>query len=103
MGKAEIPEEACHVFDFTLNHALKEIFDDSRNPNVDESSLEKKVGKFVRFLRPYPMTEAPMNRMGAEEILQRVMSGTTATMLARKAAVGSCRQCRQRCSLARPG
>lgn len=52
MGKAEISEEGCHVFDFTLNRALKEIFDDSRNPNVDESSLEKKAGKFVRFLRP---------------------------------------------------
>ena len=34
-----------------------------------------------------------MNRMDAEEILQRVMSGTTATMLARKVAVGSSRQC----------
>lgn len=44
-----------------------------------------------------------MNRMDAEEILQRVMSGTTATMLACKSAVGSSRQCRQRCSLARPG
>ena len=52
MGKAEISEEGCHVFDFTLNRALKEIFDDSRNPNVDESSPEKKAGKFVRFLRP---------------------------------------------------
>lgn len=40
------------MFDFALNRALKEISDYSRNPNVDESSLEKKVGKFVRFLRP---------------------------------------------------
>ena len=52
VGKAEIPEEDCHVFVFALNCAFKEISDDSRNPNVDESSLEKKVGKFVRFLRP---------------------------------------------------
>lgn len=52
MGKAEIPREDCHVFDFALNRALKEISDYSRNPNVDESSLEKKAGKFVRFLRP---------------------------------------------------
>lgn len=51
MGKAEIPEEGCHVFVFALNRALKEISDYSRNPNVGESSLEKKVGKFVRFLR----------------------------------------------------
>ena len=52
MGKAEIPKEDCHVFDFALNRALKEISDYSRNPNVDESSPEKKAGKFVRFLRP---------------------------------------------------
>ena len=52
MGKAEIPEEDCHVFDFALNCALKEISDYSRNPNVDENSMEKKVGKSVRFLRP---------------------------------------------------
>ena len=52
MGKAEIPEEDCHVFVFALNRALNEISGYSRNPNVDESSPEKKVGKFVRFLRP---------------------------------------------------
>ena len=52
VGKAEIPEEDCHVFVFALNRALKEISGYSRNPNVDESSPEKKVGKFVRFLRP---------------------------------------------------
>ena len=67
----------------------------------------KQSGKEGREVREVPtscpMTEAPMNRMDAEEILQWVMSGTTATMLARKAAVGSSRQCRQRCSLARPG
>lgn len=52
MGKAEIPKEDCHVFDFALNRALKEISNYSRNPNMDESSPEKKVEKFVRFLRP---------------------------------------------------
>lgn len=50
-GEAEIPKEDYHVFDFALNRVLKGISNYSRNPNVDESSPEKKVGKFVRFLR----------------------------------------------------
>ena len=83
-NKEDILKEECYVFDFAPDRALRQIADYSCRLNVDESNPEKKVEEFINFLPVLAYDGSSMKQIDAAEILDMAMSGTTATLLARR-------------------
>ncbi len=83
-NKEEIIKKECYVFDFAPDRALRQIADYSCRLNVDESSPEKKVEEFISFLPVLAYDGSSMKQIDAAGILDMAMSGTTATLLARR-------------------
>jgi len=83
-NKEEIIKKECYVFDFAPNRALRQIADYSCRLNVSESNPEKKVEEFISFLPVLAYDGSSMKRIDAAGILDMAMSGTTATLLARR-------------------
>ncbi|MFC2033598.1 GIY-YIG nuclease family protein [Chloroflexota bacterium] len=80
----QIIKEECYVFDFAPDRALRQIADYSCRLNVDESNPEKKVEEFISFLPVLAYDGSSMKQIDAAGILDMAMSGTTATLLARR-------------------
>lgn len=80
----EIIKEECYVFDFAPNRALRQIADYSCRLNVDDVSPEYKVREFIKFLPVLAFNGMRMKELGPEEVLDQAMSGTSATLLARR-------------------
>ena len=81
----DIIKEECYVFDFAINRALKQIADYSCRLNINMSlSAEQKVEDFISFLPVLAYDGSSMRRINAAEILDYTMSGTSATLLARR-------------------
>ncbi|MEG1567693.1 MAG: GIY-YIG nuclease family protein [Anaerovoracaceae bacterium] len=83
-NRDEIMKNECYVFDFALDRALKQIADYSCRLNVDESNPEKKVGEFIGFLPVLAYDGSSMKQIDAQDILDIAMSGTSATLLAKR-------------------
>ena len=83
-NKEEIIKEECYVFDFAPDRALRQIADYSCRLNVNESNPEKKVAEFIHFLPVLAYDGSTMKQIDAAGILDMAMSGTTATLLARR-------------------
>ncbi len=83
-NKLEIIKEECYVLDFAPNRALRQIADYSCRLNVGESNPEKKVAEFISFLPVLAYDGSSMKQIDAAGILDMAMSGTTATLLARR-------------------
>ena len=83
-NKTEILKEECYVFDFAPDRALRQIADYSCRLNVDEFNPEKKVEDFIHFLPVLAYDGSHMKRIDAAGILDIAMSGTSATLLARR-------------------
>lgn len=83
-NKTAILKEECYVFDFAPDRALRQIADYSCRLNVDESNPEKKVDEFIHFLPVLAYDGSHMKRIDAAGILDIAMSGTSATLLARR-------------------
>ncbi|MBR3083224.1 MAG: GIY-YIG nuclease family protein [Oscillospiraceae bacterium] len=81
----DIMKKEVYVFDFALDRALKQISDYScrLNLNMGESP-EKKVEEFISFLPVIAYDGSSMRQINAAEILDYAMSGTSATLLARR-------------------
>jgi hypothetical protein len=79
-----IVKEECYVFDFAPDRALRQIADYSCRLNVDENNPETKVAEFVHFLPVLAYDGSSMKEIDAAGILDMAMSGTTATLLARR-------------------
>lgn len=79
-----IIKNECYVFDFAPDRALRQIADYSCRLNVDESNPEAKVAEFIRFLPVLAYDGSSMEQIDAADILDMAMSGTTATLLARR-------------------
>lgn len=80
-----ILKEDCYVFDFAPDRALRQISDISCRLNLDEAvSAEKKVSEFIDFLPVLAYDGSSMRQIDAAGILDMAMSGTTATLLARR-------------------
>lgn len=79
-----ILKEECYVFDFAPERALRQIADYSCRLNVDESNPEKKVAEFINFLPVLAYDGSSMKQIDATGVLDMAMSGTTATLLARR-------------------
>jgi hypothetical protein len=83
-NKEDIIKEVCYVFDFAPNRALRQIQEYSFKLNSESVSPEEKVSSFINFLPVLAYDGSSMKRVNASEILDIAMSGTTATLLARR-------------------
>jgi hypothetical protein len=83
-NEEQIIKEECYVFDFAPDRALRQIADYSCRLNVSESNPEKKVEEFISFLPVLAYDGSSMKQIDAAGILDMAMSGTTATLLARR-------------------
>ena len=83
-GQEEIIKKECYVFDFALNRALKQISDYSTRLNTDNGNPEKKVEEMINFLPVLAYKDGAMAEIDARAILDIAMSGTSATLLARR-------------------
>ena len=83
-NKEEILKEECYVFDFAPNRALRQIADYACRLNVNETNPEKNVEEFINFLPVLAYDGSSMKQVDAAGILDMAMSGTTATLLARR-------------------
>ena len=83
-NKKEIMKKECYVFDFAPDRALRQIADYSCRLNVNESNPEKKVAEFIRFLPVLCYDGSSMKEIDPAGVLDIAMSGTTATLLARR-------------------
>ena len=80
----QILKEECYVFDFAPDRALRQIADYSCRLSVDETNPEKKVEEFISFLPVLAYDGSSMKQIDAAGVLEMAMSGTTATLLARR-------------------
>ena len=80
----EILKEECYVFDFAPNRALRQIADYSCRLNINESNPEKNVEEFINFLPILAYEDGVWSHLNAAGVLDKAMSGTTATLLARR-------------------
>lgn len=83
-NKEEILKEECYVFDFAPDRALRQIVEYSCDLNVNETNPEVKVAEFINFLPVLAYDGSTMKQIDAAGILDFAMSGTTATLLARR-------------------
>ena len=83
-GEEVILKPFCYVFDFAPNRALRQVEEYSCQLNVEESNPEKKVEKFIKFLPILAFDGSSMKEIDAAGVLDMAMSGTTATLLARR-------------------
>ena len=83
-NKVDILKEECYVFDFAPDRALRQIADYSCRLNVNESNPEVKVAEFINFLPVLAYDGSTMKQIDAANILDIAMSGTSATLLARR-------------------
>ena len=83
-NEEQIIKEECYVFDFAPDRALRQIADYSCRLNVNETNPEKKVEEFISFLPVLAYDGSSMKQIDAAGILDMAMSGTTATLLARR-------------------
>ena len=83
-NKEVIMKEECYVFDFAPTRALRQIADYSCRLDVNEMNPEKKVQEFIHFLPVLAYDGSAMKQIDAAGVLDMAMSGTTATLLARR-------------------
>ena len=83
-GEELILKPFCYVFDFAPNRALRQVEEYSCQLNVHESNPEKKVEQFIKFLPILAFDGSSMKEIDAAGVLDMAMSGTTATLLARR-------------------
>ena len=81
----DIIKRECYIFDFAPNRALKQIADYSCNLNPEETDSEKKIREFIDFLPVLAYDgSVPWKQIDASGIIEMAMSGTTASLLARR-------------------
>ena len=80
-----ILKKTCFIFDFAINRALKQISDYGVDLDVEgDKTVEDKINELISFLPVLAYDGLSMNKINADDILNFVMAGTTATMLAKK-------------------
>ncbi len=79
-----ILKKECYVFDFAPNRALGQIVEYSCRLSVDESNPEKQVDEFIKFLPVLAYDGSTMKEIDAAGVLDIALSGTSATLLARR-------------------
>lgn len=80
----EVLKKECYVFDFSPNRALKQIADYSCRLSLEEDNPETKVQEFIKYMPILAYEDGKMFQMHAEAILDVSLSGTSASLLARR-------------------
>lgn len=83
-NKEEVIKQECYVFDFAPDRALRQIADYSCKLDVEETNPETKVSEFIQFLPVLAYDGSTMKEIDAAAILDWAMSGTSATLLAKR-------------------
>ena len=83
-GEEVVLKPLCYVFDFAPNRALRQVAEYSCRLSVDEHNPEQKVNDFIKYLPILAYDGSSMKQIDAAGILDMAMSGTTATLLARR-------------------
>jgi hypothetical protein len=83
-NKEIILKNECYIFDFAPDRALRKIADYACQLNIEEQNPEKKVEEFIKFLPVLSYDGFSMKRMNAAAILEMAMTGTAATLLAKR-------------------
>lgn len=80
----EVLKTDCYVFDFSPNRALKQIADYSCRLSLDEDNPETKVQDFIKYMPILAYEDGKVFQMHAGAILDVSLSGTSASLLARR-------------------
>lgn len=83
-SREEILKPVCFVFDFAPTRALLQISEYSRGLSPENPNPERAVEELVSFLPVLAYDGSHMTQVDAAGILDIAMSGTSATLLARK-------------------
>lgn len=83
-GEEVVLKPLCYVFDFAPNRALRQVAEYSCRLSVNDHNPEQKVAEFIHFLPILAYDGSSMKQIDAAGILDMAMSGTTATLLARR-------------------
>ncbi len=83
-NEEEVLKPVCFVFDFAPTRALRQLSEYGIGLAPGESNPEKAVSDLVSFLPVLAYDGANMTQVDAGAILDIAMSGTSATLLARK-------------------
>jgi hypothetical protein len=83
-NKEEVIKKECYVFDFAPERALQQIANYSCRLNISEPNPETKVQEFINFLPVLAYDGSSMKQLNAAGILDIALSGTSATLLARR-------------------
>ena len=83
-NRDDILKQECYVFDFAPDRALRQIAQYSDRLNPGETNPEANVGEFIKFLPVLAYDGSTMKEISAAEVLDIAMSGTSATLLARR-------------------
>ena len=83
-GNTTIVKPECYIFDFALERALQQVSDYSCRLNPDEANPEKNVAEFINFLPVLAYDGSSMKQVSAQDVLDIALSGTSATLLARR-------------------
>lgn len=83
-SREEVLKPVAFVFDFAPTRALRQIADYGAGLNPQASNPETAVAELVNFLPVLAYDGANMTQIDAGSILDIAMSGTSATLLARK-------------------
>jgi hypothetical protein len=83
-NEEEILKPVCFVFDFAPTRALRQLSEYGIGLSPNEPNPENAVRDLVSFLPVLAYDGATMESLDAGRVLDYAMSGTTATMLARK-------------------
>lgn len=83
-NEEEILKPTCFVFDFAPTRALRQLAEYGIRLSPEESNPEHAVRDLVSFLPVLAYNGAHMVQIDAADILDIAMSGTSATLLARK-------------------
>ncbi len=80
----QIIKEECYVFDFAPDRALRQIAEYGCRLDINETNPERKIAEFISFLPVLAYDGSSMKQIDAAGVLDMAMSGTTATLLARR-------------------
>jgi hypothetical protein len=77
-------KDECYIFDFAPERALKLISEYGTKLNIKTNNIEEKINEIIKFLPVICYDGSSMQEIDAAKILDIAMSGTTASLLARK-------------------
>jgi hypothetical protein len=83
-NEEEILKPVCFVFDFAPTRALRQLSDYGAGLSPNQPNPEKALEELVSFLPVLAYNGSHMEQIDAGDILDIAMSGTSATLLARK-------------------